>query len=161
VFEGVSYTSSDVYDAPVIPIVADLGTITLDASSQTKYPHAFQTSLRANFLKLSDKGDQWVVNFAFPLHLVCPTLKYLGDQGAIYGGKNQPIQIILALTNASESLFAMNGSLTGTSYTYSIRNLQLMDVYTVLDAPRLELIQRSQMRFPMCTYVKYKEAVCQ
>jgi hypothetical protein len=35
-----------------------------------------------------------------------------------------------------------------------------MDVYSMLDAPRVEMLQRAQMRFPICTYQKFKEGVC-
>lgn len=142
VFEGVNYQSGDCFDQPIIPVLSSGGVVTFEGSGTTinSYPHAFQTALKANFLKLSDKGDQWVVNFAFPLHLVAPSLKYLQDGGAVFAGKNQPVQLTLALTPASESMFCINGGSAESNFTYTIKNLQLMDVYTVLDAPRLEMI---------------------
>lgn len=78
---GINYQEGDVFDQPIIPIIANNGAVTFEGLSSTlnSYPHAYQIPLKSNFLKLSERGDQWLVEFCFPLHLVCPTLKYLPD----------------------------------------------------------------------------------
>jgi hypothetical protein len=59
VFEGLNYQSADVFDQPIIPVIGNTGGVTFEGVAGTagSYPHAFQTALRGNFLKLSDKGD--------------------------------------------------------------------------------------------------------
>lgn len=70
-----------------------------------------------------------------------PTLKYLPDAGAVYAGKNQPVLLTFSLVSGSEGLFCINGASNVASImSYTIRNLQLMDVYSMLDAPRVEML---------------------
>ena len=136
--EGVytAYTggAASGFDQPIIPIVSNVGAVTWEAGTAAKYPLAFQQALRAHFLKLSDiSADQYTVNFAIPLHFLALPLMYLPDYGALYAGRHQPIQISLALSLASECLHWLVGADTVSAPSYTIKNLALLDVYTVLD----------------------------